>query len=57
MTPIDEEEYFDEEEQDEDVHIHDEEKELVLSISRNEALFLDDSLTLMIERDADDHRV
>lgn len=52
MTPIDEE-YP---EQDEHIHIN-EETELVLSISRNEALFLDDSITLMIERQEDDHKV
>ena len=31
----------------------DNQKELWLSLSRNEALFLDDSCTLMVERDAD----
>jgi len=56
MTPIDEE-YSDEyEREDEHVHTH-EELELMLSVSRNEALFLDDSLTLMIERQEDDHKV
>ena len=52
MTPIDEE-YP---EQDEHIHI-DEEAELILSISRNEALFLDDSITLMIERHEDEPKV
>ena len=39
-------------------HSHEEhEHELVFSLSRNEALFLDDSLTLMVERDGDEQRV
>ena len=33
-------------------HDHDE-KELIFSLSRNEALFLDDSLTLMVAREGD----
>jgi len=33
------------------------EKELSFSLSRNEALFLDDSLTLMVEREGDEQRV
>lgn len=37
-------------------HDHDE-KELIFSLSRNEALFLDDSLTLMVEREGDDQRI
>ena len=40
---------------DEEYHIH--ETELTFSLSRNEALFLDDSLTLMVERDGDEQRV
>ena len=39
-------------------HSHEEhEHELVFSLSRNETLFLDDSLTLMVERDGDEQRV
>ena len=30
---------------------------ITFSLSRNEALFLDDSLTLMVERDGDEQRV
>ena len=37
-------------------HDHDE-KELIFSLSRNEALFLDDSLTLMVEREGDEQRI
>jgi len=32
-----------------------EQEELVLTLTRNEALFLDDSFTLMIEKERDDH--
>ena len=55
MAPTDEE-YSNEEEQDEHDHIYGG-TELILSISRNEALFLDDSLTLMIERQEDEPKV
>ena len=37
-------------------HDHDG-SEMLFSLTRNEALFLDDSLTLMVERDGDEQRV
>tara|TARA_R110002020_G_scaffold136412_6_gene304226 strand:+ start:1117 stop:1635 length:519 start_codon:yes stop_codon:yes gene_type:complete len=54
MTP---QPFEEEEDSHEEEHDHEEESKLEISLTRNEALFLDDSLTLMIERDHDDHRV
>ena len=34
-----------------------EEEEFVLGVSRNEALFLDDSFTLLVQRDAEDNSI
>ena len=37
--------------------ILDDEEEFILGISRNEALFLDDSFTLLVQRDAEDNSI